>query len=71
MLNRTNLQVAALSFALGALAPVIGAMALTEVNGLPATEVRLIGMCDGKLLAAKEEDNFPETGCAWIEPVRF
>ena len=36
----------------------------------PATQIRLIGECDGKLLAAMEESAFP-AGCAWIEPVRW
>lgn len=39
-----------------------------EVPNKQAEEVRLLGFCNGKLLAAKEEDQFP-TGCLWIEPV--
>lgn len=36
----------------------------------PAREVRLIGLCDGRLMAALEESSFP-SDCAWIEPIRF
>jgi hypothetical protein len=41
-----------------------------------AKEVRLIGWCvdengQGKLLAAMEEDNFPKTGCKWIEEIKY
>lgn len=35
----------------------------------PAREARLIGRCDGVLMAGMEEDSFP-AGCAWIEPIR-
>lgn len=35
-----------------------------------ASEVRLIGECNGRLLAAMEESSFP-AGCEWIEPIRF
>jgi hypothetical protein len=35
-----------------------------------ATEIRLIGECDGKFYGAMEEDEFP-AGYAWIEPIRF
>ncbi len=35
----------------------------------PAREVRLIGLCDGRLMAALEESSFP-AGCEWIEPIR-
>lgn len=34
-----------------------------------ARQVRLVGQCDGKILAAMEESDFP-AGCAWIEPVK-
>lgn len=35
-----------------------------------AAPVRLIGLCDGRLLGALEEGSFP-AGCVWIEPIRF
>ena len=44
---------------------------LARAPGSRAIEVRLIGHCDGKLLAAMEEDNFPASGCSWIEPINF
>lgn len=36
----------------------------------PATEARLIGECNGRLLAAMEESDFP-AGCTWIELIRL
>jgi len=36
----------------------------------PATEARLIGRCDGRIMAAMQEDQFP-AGCDWIEPIRY
>lgn len=38
-----------------------------EASAQPA---RLIGLCDGQVLAAMEEDQFP-AGCDWIEPIHF
>lgn len=35
-----------------------------------AQPIRLIGMCNGQLLGAMEEDQFPAP-CEWIEGVRF
>lgn len=35
----------------------------------PAVEARLIGRCNGRLMAALEESAFP-AGCDWIEPIR-
>lgn len=36
----------------------------------PAVPARLIGLCDGRILAAEEESAFP-AGCTWIEPIRY
>jgi hypothetical protein len=35
----------------------------------PAVEARLIGRCNGRLMAALEESAFP-AGCDWVEPIR-
>lgn len=35
-----------------------------------ATEARLIGYCDGRVLAGIEESSFPSS-CDWIEPIRY
>lgn len=43
---------------------------IVKLVGYEATEIRLIGECDGKFYGAMEEDQFP-AGCAWIEPIRF
>lgn len=48
--------------------------ALLAANLFPqkptAHEIRLIGMCHGKLLGAMNEDDFPY-GCDWIEAVKY
>ena len=36
----------------------------------PAIEAGLIGMCQGRLMAAQEESAFPAS-CDWIEPIRY
>lgn len=55
-----------------ALAGILVLFALTAcldyVRG--ASEIRLIGECDGKFYGAMAESDFP-AGCAWIEPIRF
>ena len=43
----------------------IGRAAPTEA---PAVPVRLVGMCDGRLMGAMEESAFP-AGCEWIAPL--
>lgn len=35
-----------------------------------AQEARLIGLCNGKLLAAMTKDQFP-SGCQWIERINY
>ncbi len=37
----------------------------------PAVEARLIGFCNGRVFAGMSESAFPETGCEWIEPIRY
>ena len=62
--------------ALGLAGAFMGGLAVANValNGFErepaAIEARLIGMCDGRLMAALEESSFP-AGCEWIEPIRF
>jgi hypothetical protein len=34
----------------------------------PAVPVRLVGLCDGRMMAAMEESAFP-AGCDWIAPL--
>lgn len=60
------ITVPAMVAAVGALV----AVAAYSANEAPAIEARLIGQCNGKLMAAKEESSFP-AGCAWIEPIRY
>lgn len=67
-MNRSTLALVA--FIAGALSTAGAALAVEAINGRPAVEVRLVGRCDGRLMAAMEEDNFPATGCDWIEPIR-
>jgi hypothetical protein len=35
-----------------------------------ALQPRLVGLCGGVILYRVEEDQFPESGCDWIEPYR-
>lgn len=70
----------AVTAVLGFVALLGGAAALDHANGLSvseslgiaprAREVRLIGDCNGRIMAALEEDQFP-AGCRWIEPIRM
>lgn len=41
-----------------------------QTRETPAVEARLIGRCDGRIMAAMEESAFP-AGCDWIEPIRY
>lgn len=34
-------------------------------------EARLVGFCNGKYLIRTEEDEFPKTGCMFIEPIHW
>lgn len=34
-------------------------------------EARLVGYCNGQYLIREEEDEFPETGCYFIEPITW
>jgi benzoyl-CoA reductase/2-hydroxyglutaryl-CoA dehydratase subunit BcrC/BadD/HgdB len=34
-------------------------------------EARLVGFCNGKYLIRTEEDEFPKTGCMFIEPITW
>lgn len=42
--------------------------ATTELSVHPSHPVRLIGLCDGVLHGAQQEDQFPKD-CDWIEPL--
>lgn len=71
-MNHRNQALAALGLA-GAFMAGIAAANVAR-NGFAeepaAIEARLIGECDGRILAALEESSFP-AGCEWIEPIRF
>lgn len=52
----------------------LSAVSLASLAGIlladsSAREARLIGRCDGVLMAGMEESDFP-AGCAWIDPIR-
>lgn len=36
-----------------------------------ASEARLVGFCNGKYLIRTEEDEFPASGCVFIEPISW
>lgn len=57
-------------FAAAILMGALGLVAPDEHRPAPAQEIRLIGECRGKYYGAMEEDQFPATGCTWIEPIR-
>ena len=63
-MKRGGIALAALGFAYVLAWTVAGA---GERAAVPA---RLIGECDGRIMAAMEESAFP-AGCAWIEPIRY
>lgn len=46
------------------------AIFLAKPTPEPATEIKLIALCNGKLYGAIEEDQFPRN-CAWVEPINF
>jgi hypothetical protein len=64
-MTHATLRLAAV--AIGAAAVAAGALVPAAVPAeRPAIEARLIGRCDGRLMAAAEESAFPATGCDWI-----
>lgn len=56
--------------ALAACAFIGAALVAFFINYPRAQPVRLIGMCQGQLLAALEESQFP-ADCDWIEAINF
>lgn len=72
MFNRKEvIGLMAAAFATGALSTAGAAIAFGKLAGYPAAEMRLIGRCDGRIMGAMEEDQFPASGCEWIEPIRY
>lgn len=41
----------------------------TQIKYIYDTEARLVGFCSGKYLIRTEEDEFPKSGCMFIEPI--
>lgn len=42
-----------------------------EVKYIYDDEARLVGFCNGKYLIRTEEDEFPKSGCMFIEPIHW
>jgi hypothetical protein len=48
---------------------ILAALFVWNMHGSYENEPRLVGCCNGQKMLAVEEDEFPVTGCTWIEEI--